>query len=239
MIGNIQSIRLCLGKENPYWKITLGDDYGNVVGEFGQEFFNGVIGFRNQTFGIMEICNCMDLLKLGNIMKENRMYVKKSALGTALIASETGDYFYQDPESGAIEIGSNYNITNLKKGDLIAIESRSGALCLTFKQGDSIEFGVSISGVYNGLKKIYDRKVSPLEELKSAILFTKTICWLLKNCQVTELITKDSPVRKVKYDVSESGKVKAIGNLEETSWITISEKGELILQDTYEKLKSI
>ena len=64
MKAKICSIYLMHNVGGVYWKVTLIDEQGNLLGTFGDKVYCDDINFRKQTFYIMKILNSWDLLKI-------------------------------------------------------------------------------------------------------------------------------------------------------------------------------
>jgi hypothetical protein len=53
-------------KDNCYWNLQLVDENNNYIGEYCNPHISDEINFRKQTFGILSVCNCYDLLRFSS-----------------------------------------------------------------------------------------------------------------------------------------------------------------------------
>ena len=232
MIGIIKNLKLIEEPNNTHWLITIVDEDENLVGTFHKKQNNN-IDFRNQTYGIMCVTNCMDLLKIGNLKKDYNVFVKAKPTRIEIISDEEGNYLRIDPETAELTIGERLDISGLEKRKITGIQSKSGVVFINTRSDYLIQ---SMSGDYSylGFKKLYSRFTTKDEEEKGAKFFKDFITQILKICKIDDLIEDSTIKRKVQVELDDKGQIISIGNEQGNTWIELkNNEYEIIDEERY------
>lgn len=210
-----------------YWKITLIDDQGNVLGTFGDGIHCDDINFRKQTFYIMKILNNYNLLKLDGLEKKFPVLVDNDFSRINYIANSSGDYLKFDYQTGEVLSGSGCDVSQFVQKEISSLISRSGVLMASIIDKYNHR-AVSGDMSYLGFTEVYPNQENKELEIRGARCFKDFVCGILKLCNMKELIQSNNyPEVSVKFDAK--GNIIAIGDIEGREYLYIIEHGyELI-----------
>jgi len=217
MFGKISSIKLHSDNNTSYWIITIIDENGYEIGTFGDMHNGDSSNFRKQTFGIMQICNCMDLFKMSG--KDLQVPILVDAMPTRIgtLCNENGDYLSID-ENANITIGSDFDTKKCEMGKLVGLESSSGIMSAKIIKDFSLQY-FQAPMAYRGFKEIYDFPVSDEEEKKGAEYFKSFVLGIMDICHITDLINGTDNLPIVSICVDSENQIRAIGNSNESIWL--------------------
>lgn len=222
MKAKISSIKLNRHNDSFYWKITLVDEEGNIIGTFGDETNCNDINFRKETFYLMKILKNWDLLKLDGQKKAIPMLVDNEYGFIDYIANEDGDYLKFDYKTGEVLNGSGLDVSDFIEAGITSLESKSLSIIAEVSVG--LARRGLIGSVYRGFSPLYSREVTEEQEKNGARSFKEFVYGVLRVCKFSELIQSNTyPEVSVKLD--SNGNVVAIGNLEESEYLYNSDNG--------------
>ncbi len=223
MLGKISSIKLINKDDESYWTITIIDEKGYEIGIFGDHEKSDSINFRKQTFGILKVCECMDLLSISGNKIEIPILVDSSITRVNAVSNENGEYLAIDRDAN-MELGLGYDIKKCEKQKITALESSSGIISAKLMGNWSMQY-FQAPMAYRGFKEIYDFPVSDEDEKKGADYFQCFVTQILNIGNINELILDKSRMPIVSVNLDENGKINAIGNPNGDVW--------LVDEDTY------
>lgn len=216
MLGRISSIKLINNDENSYWLVTVVDENGYEIGTFGDCNKGDSINFRKETFGIMKICNCMNLLNLSGENIEIPILVDAGMTRVNAICNKDGEYVSIDRDAN-MAIGDNYDTSKCEEGKLVSLESSSGIISTKIERDFSVQY-FQAPMAYRGFKEIYDFPVSDEDEKKGADYFKYFVTQVMAIGKVDDLVIgPNRPIVSIYLD--DNGKIKALGNSNGDTWL--------------------
>jgi hypothetical protein len=217
MLGKISSIKLINEDDKSYWSITIIDENGFEIGTFGDCEKSDSINFRKQTFGILKVCECIDLLSIGGNKIEIPIFVDSSITRVNAVSNENGEYLAIDRDAN-MELGFEYDISKCEKQKITTLESSSGVISAKLMGNWSMQY-FQAPMAYRGFKEIYDFPVSDEDEKKGADYFQCFVTQILNIGKINELIPDKSKMPVVSVNMDETGKITAIGNANGEIWL--------------------
>lgn len=248
-ISSIKYIKV--NKFYGYFKVTLLDKEGNLIGYFGNEELSSPEAFRIETFGILTACNCFDLLRLGgeeikplevwmkyDFRREKVLYIKNNN-GITL---DTDDLFYQTNKEIFHKFRKN---KNEKKVKIKKIVSESGTYIM-YLYGEHCRTCFVPGNLYYGFGyplTFKKNEVNAEGYLRTVLQYFFYIKNILKFYRTDDLMTlnrkRPSIYRKVSILLDENDEIYAIGNEETNMYLVIKEGKYEIIHEEKEKIKSL
>lgn len=233
MNTRISSICLIRNSDGVYWKITLVDESGNVLGTFGDECNCDDINFRKQTFYLLKILNNWDLLKIDGQEKSFSVLVDNEFSRINCIANYNGDYLKFDYATGEVLTGSGCDTSQFFSQKISSLLSRSGVFTASIIDKYSHR-AVSGDMSYLGFTEIYPNQDNEELEIKGSRCFKEFVCGILDLCNINELIQSSNyPEVSVKFD--SNGNIIAIGDIEGNEYLYITENGYKLINGKQRK----
>lgn len=217
MLGKISSIKLIKNDDSYYWSITIVDENGFEIGTFGDESKTDSVNFRKQTFGILKVCECMNLLGIGGNEIEFPVFVDAGMTRVNAICNDDGEYLAIDRDAN-MELGLDYDISKCEKQKVATLESSSGIISAKLLGNWSVQH-FQAPMAYRGFKELYDFPVSDEDEKKGADYFQCFVTQVLNIGKVNELIPDRNKMPVISVCVDENGKINAIGNANGNVWL--------------------
>lgn len=221
MLGRISSIKLITKGENSFWSITVIDENGFEIGTFGDEEKSDSINFRKQTFGVLKVCECMNLLGISGNKIEIPVLVDAGMTRVNAVCNEDSEYLAIDKDAN-MEFGLGYDTSKCEKQKITALESSSGVISAKLLGNWSVQY-FQAPMAYRGFKEIYDFPVSDKDEKNGADYFQSFVTQILNIGKVNELILDKSKMPIISVSVDENGKISAIGNANGDIWLVDGE----------------
>ena len=228
MLGRISSIKLINDNEKAFWEITVVDENGFEIGTFGDVEKSDSINFRKQTFGLLKICNCMNILGIGGNEIEIPIFVDSGLTRVNAICNEDGEYLAIDRDAN-MELGVGYDISKCEKQKIATLESASGVISAKLLGKWSVQH-FQAPMAYRGFKELYDFPVSDEDEKNGADYFQCFVTKILNIGKVNELIPDKSKMPIISVSVDENGKINAIGNANGDVWLVNGEDYSLAIE---------
>lgn len=233
MDGRISSICLKDNGQNVFWQITLEDDEGNFIGNFGNDKYCSDIDFRKQTFFMMRILGSWDLLKIDGKEKSFPILVDNEFSRINCIANYNGDYLKFDYITGEFSKGSDCDISQFYEQKITGLYSRSGVFATSIEDKFNHR-AVTGDMAYLGFTPIYPNQEDEKLEIYGAKYFKQFVCGVLSLCDVKELIqTNNFPEVSIKFD--SKGEIIGIGDRNNTEYLYITELGYELIDGNLKK----
>ena len=233
MNGKLISAKLCHDNDSIYWKLTLADNSGNIIGTFGTK--SNTLDFRTFTFGLIKILNNQNLFALTDQNISAPILVKSSPTRIESIGNEEGHFLTID-SNAQISYGTGFDMSLYEKAKLTTLESKSGILCARIEGKYWTQY-LQAPEAYKGFKYVYDVDSSLNQQIYGANYFSMFIYQILNICKIDDLITHSkSNYPEVSIVLDDKSEILAIGNIAQSNWLAITDKGYILSNTSIQQI---
>lgn len=247
-ISSIKYIKV--NKFYGYFKVTLLDKDGSLMGYFGKENLSDPISFRKETFGILSSCNCFDLLKLGGeeiTPLEITIEIHPIRDIVTSITNQSGVTLKNVEGNYVLNKNILHKFLNYKNEEKAQIEniiSRSGVFEMILKGSPFYRFYTTGSVYYGfGYPLISFGEINEEDVLLTSTWYHSYITSILKFYKTDDLLTlnrkQPSIYRKVSILIDENNEIYALGNEETNMYLTIQDGKYEMIKEDLENIKKL
>lgn len=233
MKGQLISAKLCHENKEIFWKLTLADDAGNIIGTFGSK--SNTLDFRTFTFGLIKILNKQNLFELTDEAISAPVFVKSSPMRIESIGNEEG-YFLTIDSNAQMSYGKGFDKSLYERAKLATLESKSGILSARIEGKYWAQY-LQAPHAYRGFKPVYNVDSSFEQQIYGANYFSMFVYQILNICKIDDLITYgkgDYPELSIVLD--DTGKISAVGNITQNTWLVLTDKGYALSNTPMEQI---